>query len=93
MPNIYDIIGNVKPDLLQTEQWQEFRSVCEQHVDAFNAMLGMLKEAKYSYVEILKIYFENTVKPKWPKVLKYQWNPGEKDFELTLENWLPTKQN
>ena len=82
----YDVIGNVKPDLLQTEQWEEFKSACQQHVDAFNTMLGMLREARYPYKEILKIYFKNTMKPK---VLKYQWDPEEKDFKLTLENWLP----
>jgi hypothetical protein len=92
----YDVIGNVKSDLLQTDQWEEFKSVCQQHVSAFNTMLGMLKEANYSYEKILKIYFEKTMKPKLPKVLKYQWNPGEKDFDLTLEDWLPpvlTEQN
>jgi hypothetical protein len=89
----YDVIGNVKPDLLQTKQWEEFKSACQQHVDAFNTMLGMLREARLPYEQILKTYFENTMNSK---VLKYQWDPEEKDFKLTLENWLPpvpTEQN
>jgi hypothetical protein len=83
----YDVIGNVKPGLLQKNQWQEFKSACQQHLNAFNnMMLGMQREARYPYKQILKIYFENTTNSK---ILKYQWNPEKKDFQLTLKNWLP----
>ena len=82
----YDVIGNVKPDLLQTDEWQAFKSACQQHLKAFNKMLGMLREARYPYKQILKIYFEDTMNSK---ILKYQWNPEKKAFKLTLENWLP----
>jgi hypothetical protein len=91
----YDVIGNVKPHLLQTTEWQEFRSACQQHLNAFNTMLSMLARPRYSYRQIretMRTYFARTRYPERPKVLKYQWNPIGEVFELILEDWPPVRR-
>ncbi len=86
----YDVIGNVHPNLLQTEQGQQFEAACQQHLDAFNAMMQDIHIDKLPDQEdILRRYFKNTRSPKKPKVLKYQWNSEAiGGFELTaVEEW------
>ena len=84
----YDVIGNVHPNLLQTEQWQQFKSACQQHFDAFKTMMQDIHN-NVSPEDILRRYFENTRRPNRPKVLKYQWNSEAiGGFELTaVERW------
>ena len=93
----YDVIGNVHPKLLETEQWQECEAACQQHLNAFNTMMrdkrihnNMSPADQKDIGPILKRYFENIrTDPNRPKVLKYQWkSEAIGGFELTaLEEW------
>jgi hypothetical protein len=85
----YDVIENVNhTDLLQTPQWDEFRSACQQHFDAFKTMLKKLKgRRRHSSKYILKDYYDLIRGPKKPNVLKYEWNPDSKGFELKNKDW------
>ena len=69
----YDVIGNVNPNLLEDPHWIEFESACQQHLDAFNAMMQDITNGMLPEQEVTSRYFANTRhpnKPK-PKVLKY----------------------
>jgi hypothetical protein len=90
----YDVIENVNDvnhiNLLQTPQWDEFRSACQQNFDAFKTMLEMLETRSCSSKYILKEYYDLicTRGPKKPNVLKYEWNPkSEGGFELKNKDW------
>jgi hypothetical protein len=51
-------------------------------------MLEMLKRRRsYSSKYILKKYYDLTRGPKKPNVLKYEWNPDSKGFELKNKDW------
>ena len=71
----YGVIGNVNPHLLETQQWQEFESSCQQHLNAFNVMMREIANGQLPVEVIMITYFANTRHPVRPKVLKYQWNP------------------
>ena len=87
----YDVIGKIDSHLLETQQWQEFKSACQQHLDAFNAMKEDIKR-EISPEEIIIRYFENTRHPRKPKVLKYQWSPETiGGFKVIAMDWPLTK--
>ena len=72
----YDVIGNVHPNLLRTEQGQQFKAACQQHFNAFKAMMRDIHIYNNVLPEgVLRRYFSYTRSPNRPKVLKYQWNP------------------
>ena len=89
----YDVIGNVNPHLLETQQWQEFKSACQQHLDAFNAMKTKISEENMEHENIIKTYFENTHHPKKPKVLDYKWNSKTNGFKLIVAAWPSRKEH
>ena len=62
-------------NLLEDPQWKEFETACQQHLDAFNAMMQDITNGMLPAEEIMRRYFANTRDPNRPKVLKYQLRP------------------
>ena len=93
----YDVIGKVDSNLpktqLEKQEWQKFESACQQHLDAFNAMMEEIKRKEIrreeiSPEEIIKRYFKNIRIPGKPKVLKYQWSPTTMGgFQVVAIDW------
>ena len=89
----YDIIGNVHPDLLQSDKWNELQSACKQHLNAFNAMMQSMRNDMQpeEIMNLLRKYFASTRDPITPKVLKYQWKSAMNGgFKLIAMDWPPT---
>ena len=72
----YDVIGNVDPYLRGTQPWRDFKTACQQHLNAFNTMMQDITNGMLLAEEIITKYFANTRHPVRPKVLKYQWDPA-----------------
>ena len=88
----YDVVGIVKPDLFEKDQWHRFKSACGQHFLAFKRMLDMVEINYSSFEEIIESYFRNTRGPLKPTVLKYEWNSEKSVFDLVFTPDWPLPQ-
>lgn len=91
----YDVIGNVDPNLLKTEEGKYFVNSCKRHLTAFNEMNAqeITDEISKQNFEIIKEYFCKThgPPPLKPSVLNYKWDAVGKRFDLIVMAW-PTKE-
>ena len=84
----YDVIPrDLQGYIEKINDWEDFKSACQEHFEAFNELTRMLNTpGNPSQNEIMETYFANT---RNAKVLKYQWNHSTLAYELVAEDWSP----